>query len=300
MNTEQDNPVPPPPQAPAPRFGAAAPRRTMPLLCVHSATLAKVPYFQLGDIASQLGFDGVDLTVLIGGHVDPRVTNVDLVRAFESIRGSGLEVPMITTNLTGPQDTTAFPVLYLTGRSQVPLFRMGYWSYGTTVPIRQRLIQARQDLLQLLPSAQRSNICAMIHNRAGGFIGQSIWDTESLIAIVEPRLVGYCYDPAEATIEGGLGGWETGLRLALPRLKALVLQDFKWEKGGSGWRPVKCPLGEGMVDWDQFFSIVAGSGFAGPVSIYMNYTVQDSIGALGRDLEFARRGVQRAWSPTPR
>jgi sugar phosphate isomerase/epimerase len=268
----------------------------MPLLCVYSANLAKVPYYQLGDIASQMGFDGVDLTVMIGGHVDPRITNVDLVRAFESIRGSGLEVPMITTTLTGPGDATAFPVLYLTGRSQVPLFRMGYWTYGTTVPIQQRLVQARQDLLQLLPAAQRSNITAMIHNRAGGFIGQSIWDTQTVIGTIDPRWAGYCYDPAEATIEGGLGGWESGLRLALPRLKALVLQDFYWAKGDSGWGVTKCPLGEGMVDWARFFSIVAESGFTGPVSIAQNYSVQDSVGAMTRDLEFARRGIQSAWA----
>ncbi len=280
---------------PPPRFGTAAPRRTMPTICVHSGNLAKVPYFQLGDIASQLGFDGVDLTVMIGGHVDPRVTNVDLIRAFEAIRGSGLEVPMIATNITGPQDQTAFPVLYLTGRSQVPLFRLGYWPYGTN-PIQQRLAQARQDLIQLLPLAQRSTITGMIHNRAGGFIGQALWDTQQVISTIDPRWMGYCYDPAEATAEGGLGGWESGLRLALPRLKALVLQDFYWAKAGATWTMTKCPLGEGMVDWEKFFTLVAGSGFTGPISIYQQYVVQDSLGAMTRDLEFARRQVQRAWT----
>ncbi len=280
---------------PPPRFGTAAPRRTMPAICVHSGNLAKVPYFQLGDIAAQLGFDGVDLTVMIGGHVDPRVTNVDLIRAFEAIRGSGLEVPMIATNITGPQDQTAFPVLYLTGRSQVPLFRLGYWPYGTN-PIQQRLAQARQDLIQLLPLVQRSTITGMIHNRAGGFIGQALWDTQQVISTIDPRWMGYCYDPAEATAEGGLGGWESGLRLALPRLKALVLQDFYWAKVGDTWTMTKCPLGEGMVDWEKFFTLVAGSGFTGPISIYQQYVVQDSLGAMTRDLEFARRQVQRAWT----
>lgn len=280
---------------PPPRFGTAAPRRTMPTICVHSGNLAKVPYFQLGDIASQLGFDGVDLTVMIGGHVDPRVTNVDLIRAFEAIRGSGLEVPMIATNITGPQDQTAFPVLYLTGRSQVPLFRLGYWPYGTN-PIQQRLAQARQDLIQLLPLVQRSTITGMIHNRAGGFIGQALWDTQQVISTIDPRWMGYCYDPAEATAEGGLGGWESGLRLALPRLKALVLQDFYWAKAGDTWTMTKCPLGEGMVDWEKFFTLVEGSGFTGPISIYQQYVVQDSLGAMTRDLEFARRQVQRAWT----
>ena len=58
----------------------------------------------------------------------------------------------------------------------------------------------------------------------------------------------------------------------------------------------KCPLGEGMVDWEKFFTLVAGSGFTGPISIYQQYVVQDSLGAMTRDLEFARRQVQRAWT----
>ena len=44
---------------------------------------------------------------MIGGHVDPRITNVDLIRAFESVRGSNLEVPMITTAINTPSDSTA-------------------------------------------------------------------------------------------------------------------------------------------------------------------------------------------------
>lgn len=282
------------PEPPPPRFGTAAPKRTSPLICAHSANLAKVPYFELGDIARQIGYDGVDLTVMIGGHVDPRVTNVDLVRAFESIRGSGLEVPMVSTNITSPQDSTAFSVLYLTGKSQVPLFRLGYWPYGTA-PIQQRLAQVRQDLMQLIPLAQRSTITGVIHNRAGGFVGQSIWDTQSVISAIDPRWFGYCFDPAEATAEGGLGGWESGLRLALPRLKALVLQDFYWKKDGAEWKMTKCPLGEGMVDWQKFFSIVAASGFAGPASLRLDYPAQDPMGAMTKDIEFARGQISRVW-----
>ena len=75
--------------------------------------------------------------------------------------------------------------------------------------------------------AQRSGITGIIHNRAGGFVGQSIWDTHEVISPIDPRWVGYCFDPAEDTAEGGLGGWESGLRLALPRLKALGLDGME-------------------------------------------------------------------------
>jgi L-ribulose-5-phosphate 3-epimerase len=265
------------------------------MLCGYSQNLAKVPYPQLGEIAAQIGYEGLDLTVMIGGHVDPRITNVDLVRAFEAVRGAGLEVPMISTNITTTADQTCYPVLYLTGHSQVPLFRLGYWQYGA-LPIRLRLTQVRQELGQILSLAQRCEISAMFPNRAGGFVGQSIWDTQEIISAFDPRSVGYYFDPAEATAEGGLGGWEAALRLALPRLRALSLQDFYWKKDGDEWKMQKCPLGEGMVDWEKFFSMVAASRFTGPISIHQEYNPQNAIGAMGKDLEFARGHVDKAWS----
>ena len=278
-----------------PRFGRSAPQRTTPLLCVYSQNMIRVPYPQVGDIAAQLGYEGVDLTVMIGGHVDPRITNVDLVLAFESIRGSGLEVPMISTNITTVADPTSYPVLYLTGHSQIPLFRTGTWPYGTA-PIARRLLQVKQELIQLTMQAQRCEMAVMIPNRAGELVGEAVWDTQSIIGDLDPKLVGYYFDPAEAMAEGGLGGWEAALRIALPRLKAVSLQDFYWKKDGDNFVMQKCPLGEGMVDWGKFFARLAAVRFTGPISIHTEYNPQDAPGAMGKDLEFARTHLQKAWS----
>lgn len=279
-----------------PKFGYSAPQRSTPMLAVFSRNLARVPYAQLGEIAGQIGFEGVDLTVMIGGHVDPRVTSVDLIRAFESVRGANLDVPMITTSITTAAEPTAFPVLYLTGKSQVPLFRLGSWPYDDAMDIRRRLALVRGDLMQLIPLEQRSEICALFPNRAGAFVGESTWDAQSVIEGIDPRWVGHMFDPAEATAEGGAGGWEVALRVALPRLKAVGLQDFYWEKQGATWAMHKCALGEGMVDFGKFFSILAAAHFTGPISIAMDYKPKDEPGAMSKDLEFTRRAVQRAYT----
>jgi sugar phosphate isomerase/epimerase len=268
----------------------------MPMLCVFSRDLARVPYALLGEVARDIGFEGVDLTVMIGGHVDPRVTNVDLVRAFESIRGADLEVPMIATSITSPMDPTCYAVLYLTGHSQVPLFRLGQWPWDPSIDIRQRLLQVRRDLLQITALAQRCDISALFGNRAGAFIGATTWDANSIVADMDPRLIGHMYDPAEATIEGGAGGWETALRLILPRLRAVSLQDFYWEKDGTSWTVKKCPLGEGMVDWPKFFGYLAAAKFTGPISIASEYNPKDQPGAMAKDLAFTRKHLQQAWA----
>src|ERR1700753_533628 len=97
----------------------------VPALCLFSGSVQGLEYSELPLIAKQLGFDGVDLTVRPGGHVEPRLSNVDLVRAVESITGEGLEMPIITTALLSPFDPTALAVLALSGRSGVDWFRPG-------------------------------------------------------------------------------------------------------------------------------------------------------------------------------
>src|SRR5689334_2548727 len=78
----------------------APPPRTRPMLCLFSKYLQKLEYVEIGGVIRQLGFEGCDLTVRKGGHVEPDKVQVDMMRAIESLRGDGVEVGMITTDIT--------------------------------------------------------------------------------------------------------------------------------------------------------------------------------------------------------
>ena len=268
-----------------------APRRT-PMVCAFSQNLIKIGYPQLGIIAQQIGYDGVDLTVMDGGHVDPHITNVDLVRAFESVRGAGLEVPMIATTLTSIGEPTAYPILAITGHTQVHLYRLGFWPWGPAPNIARRLAQVHNDLTGLVAAGKQYQMTAMFPNHAGGFVGEAVWDAQSILGDIEPQWIGYYFDPSQT---GGAANWEAALRLALPRLKAVAVQDFQWAKTGGGWTMQMCPMGEGLVDWARFFRILAEAKFAGPLSLHMEYRAQDEPGAMAKDIDFVRKQIQQAW-----
>lgn len=268
-----------------------------PLLCCYSQNLAKVEYPELGIIAEQIGYDGVDLTVRPGGHVSPYVLNVDLVRAFESIRATGLELPMITTALTSGADPTAYPILAITGRTTVHLFRTGIWSGNGIADKAARLAQVRNDLQSLVFICQRCDMTAMIQNRAGAPFAASVAETESVIRDFDPGRLGYCFDPSQALAPDDPGAWEPALRLALPRLKAIALQDAIWTKSGGAPRLQPCPLGEGMVDWPRFFRILAEAKFTGPATIHLEYSAKDELSAMKKDLDFARRQIAESYRP---
>jgi sugar phosphate isomerase/epimerase len=283
-----------------PKAGGAQTSRSTPLVCAFSQNLIKVEYAQLGTIAQQIGYDGVDLTVMDGGHVDPRITNVHLVRAIESVRGAGLEVPLITTTISTPSDPTAYPILAITGRTQVHLYRTGFWPYAmpnTPLNVAGRLQQVRAELTALVAAGRQYQMAAAIPNRAGSFVGEALWDMQTIINDMDPQWLGYYFDPSQATAEGGVAGWQIALNLALPRLKAVAVQDFAWTKAGNAWKMQMCPLGEGMVDWQSFFRMLSAAHYTGPVSIHQEYKPQDELGAMAKDVEFVRNQIKQAWGP---
>lgn len=253
-------------------------RRTAPLVCLQSACLKAVEYTDLGDIARQLGAEGVDLTVMPGGHVEPRNSSVDLVRALEVMQGQGLDVPMVTTALTSPTEYTARAVLALSGMTGVRLARTGYWRGGDAA------ISVRRDVMGLAALGHEYNIVPVLHNRPGAF-GQSVRESNAALAGLSPA-AGLCFDPGNAVLAGG--SWDNELQLALPRLRAVAVRDVR--RGGKD-----CPMGEGVVELGRFFEALARAGFTGPVSVHVDYAPADVPGAVSRDLEFVKRHLHAAY-----
>src|SRR5271170_4489225 len=70
-------------------------------ICVFSKHFHWTSVSEAAAIASDIGFDGIDLTVRADGHVLPERVEADLPKAVETIRRAGLEVPMITTEISG-------------------------------------------------------------------------------------------------------------------------------------------------------------------------------------------------------
>jgi L-ribulose-5-phosphate 3-epimerase len=268
--------------------------RVTPPLCLNSQIVIKIEYADLGPVLRGFGFDGCDLTVRAGGHVAPDQASLDLVRAAESIRGAGVDVPVITTALTSAQDPTAREVLGIGGIVKIPLFRAGYWKYGNG-DLMARLIEVRRDIAGLAALGRAAGMSMAIQNRAGDSVGAAVWDTDAMIRGMDPQAVGFDFDAGSANAEGGAGGWEIALRLALPRLKMVTVRDLYWSKTGGRWAMTPCPLGEGMVDWPRFFAILGRSGFKGPISLQIDYQPANEVAAIQKDLDFLKKQLATAY-----
>jgi L-ribulose-5-phosphate 3-epimerase len=274
----------------------AQPPRPKPMICLFSKCLAKLHYSELGGVLSDLGFAGCDLTVRPGGHVEPALSAADLYRAVEAIRGAGVEIPMITTAFVSAADPTIQNVLALCGRDRmkVPYFKLGYWNYRPADNIDTRIAEVRRDLTGLVSLARAYGMVAGFHNHSGNYVGEAVWDGRSAMEGVDANWIGYYFDPCHATAEGGEAGWQIALRMALPRIKMVAMKDFYWEKSNGKWAMRMCPMGEGMVRWDEVFAMLAAAGFSGPLSLHLEYEPVNP-GAIARDFAFVKKQVAKAW-----
>ena len=272
-------------------------------LCLFSKHLPALEAQPLARAVKSLGFAGIDLTVRPGGHVAPERAAEDLPRFLKALRDEGVGVPMITTALVSASEPTARPILETAGAHGVALFKPGYYRYAFA-DVRKELEDAAAALRGLAQLGAQCGVALGFHNHAG-YIGGPVWDVVPILDALDPRWAGYYFDVRHAVVEGGDGGWRSALSAVAPRLKMIAVKDFFWEKGPKGWQQHNCPLGEGMVDWKAFYAALARSGFAGPVSLHLEYEVpgataaakqEATLVAAGRDLAVLKAGLAEAYA----
>jgi sugar phosphate isomerase/epimerase len=164
--------------------------------------------------------------------------------------------------------------------------------------------EARNKVVGLIEIGREFGVQAGFHNHAGPTIGGALWDSWQLLAPLDSRWVGFYYDPAQATIEGGNHAWKLGFQRISSRLKMVAIKDFVWEKVDGQWRTRWCPLGEGMVRWPEFFQMLSRVPFDGPISLHIEYDpggstraarFENSFVAAQRDLKFLRGQLDTAF-----
>ncbi len=283
---------PPGPRVPRPRTPPKP--RTSPAVCLYSQHLIKVEFESLGMILRDIGFDGCNLAIIPGGHVPPERANSDLMRAIEAISGVGLEVPLLSTSANSATDMSGRQVMAIAGFMQIPLLRAGAFRYANADP-DVRLAEVQRELLNFAGVARAYNVGVCLPNLTGDYVGAAVWDYNGILRGIDPRWVGYDFDPGCATQTSGPEGGPNGLRVAISRLKAVTVTDTAWSKDGVQWKATPCPLGEGSVDWVRFFGTLAKAKFNGPLTIELRYQPANELTAIRKDLEFVRKQIAAAY-----
>jgi L-ribulose-5-phosphate 3-epimerase len=155
---------------------AAAPAPT-PKICIFSKHLVWLSVPDAAQLAAEIGFDGIDLAVRDGGHVEPARAAEDLPAAVETIRKAGLEVPMITSSIVTARSRHAAEVLRTIGSLGIRHYRWGGFPLDAHKSIPAQIDEDRGAVRDLAELNRSFGVCAMYHTHSGpGVLGASIWD----------------------------------------------------------------------------------------------------------------------------
>ena len=246
-------------------------------------------------LVKELGYDGLDLTVRPGGHVEPARVADALPKAVEEIEAAGLSAPMITAGIVDVRTPHAEAVIKTAAKLGIKRYRWGGFRYDAAKPIPRQIDEFRVLSKELAAMNKQYGACAMYHTHSGpGQFGASMWDIGEVLRDLDHDAVSVNLDIAHATIEGGLGGWINSTRLLAPMSRGVAVKDFHWEKNAKGkWDVRWCPMGEGMVNTVRFLEMIKSAGFLGPLQLHMEYEELGGADAGKRTMTISRQEFTR-------
>jgi L-ribulose-5-phosphate 3-epimerase len=237
---------------------------------IFSKHLQFLDYKTLGEMAAEMGFSGVDLTVRPIGHVLPELVTTDLPKAIKAIKEGGSNCKMITTTIKSVSNTIDVDIITTAAALGINYYRPDWFKYKENKSMIETLDIYQNEIQQLGELNKKVGIVGVYQNHAGRNVGSSFWEIDTILKTVNPDYFGTQYDVRHAMVEGG-NSWINGFELLKSKIKVIVLKDYKWGKVNGKWEAINVPIGEGMVDFDGYFKLLKKNNLKPPVSLHLEY-----------------------------
>lgn len=244
---------------------AKSPETSNPV-CVFTKPFNSLSFDELAERVAEIGFQGIEAPIRPGGHIEPKAAPERLPELVEALKKRNLEVTVLTSDINDPRDPLTEPVLSTAARLGIKRYRLKYFRYDSSTPVKKQLAEWRAQLKDLAALNREIGIRGVYQNHAGnGIFGAALWDLGEVLEGISPKEIGVAFDIRHATVESGMS-WPTTFRMIRPHVDTVYVKDFRWENG----KPVNVPLGEGQVS-PSFFKLLRDSGFTGPISLHEEY-----------------------------
>lgn len=235
-----------------------------------SKHLQFLDYNEMSAVAAEMGFDGLDLTVRRKGHVLPENVIEDLPKALTAMKNHGLNPKMMSTNVWNADNLVNQNVLKTASGLGFTHYRTDWLKYPEEEPIKESQVLFGKQARALEMLNEKLGIIGGYQNHAGNHVGAPIWDLLPILDATNGKFIGSQYDIRHAVIEGG-ESWELGLKRIKPYINSIVIKDVKWGKINGKWKPINVPMGEGMVDFNKYFSLLKKYNINVPVSLHVEH-----------------------------
>ena len=257
------------------------------------------------EVLAGAGLDGLDLSVRPGGRVEPSHIQEQLPFVVEAAKHHGLKTEMMVSAITSANEPLVNEVLKTAAEVGVKHYRLGYFKYEANemVPELERI---RKAMAGLAVVNERVGIQGGYQNHTGKNFGSPMWDLWEVLRQIPSHSVSSQFDIRHAVTEGA-NSWELAMRLLHERIGSLAIKDFTWGVSGHEAKVVGTPLGEGIVNFDAFFSILKEKNISAPITLHIEYPLlSDSEKGLSlsqqrkiltekikKDVDFIRLGLAK-------
>jgi sugar phosphate isomerase/epimerase len=177
---------------------------------------------------------------------------------------------MMVTAITDASDLDTERLLKTASELGVKHYRLGYYDYDYKVGIVESLKIIRNRLELLAQLNKNIGIQGGYQNHSGIRVGAPLWDVWELIQNIPLELISSQFDVRHAVTEGN-SSWIIALRLLSKNIGSLAIKDFTWQINNKKSQVVSVPLGEGIVDFDLFFSTIKELNIKAPISLHIEY-----------------------------
>lgn len=216
------------------------------------------------------GIDGFDLAVRPKGRVEPERVADDLPKVIETGKKYKIETRMMVTSITSTTDDYASQVLKIAADNGIKHYRLGYFNYDSKKSIPESLVEIKGKIDGLVKMNTEFGIQGGYQNHSGTRVGAPMWDVWELIKDLPVEFMSSQFDVRHAVTEGN-ASWVITQRLLSRNIGSLAIKDFTWEVKEKKANVVSTPLGEGIVDFDLFFSMVKELKIVAPISLHVEY-----------------------------
>lgn len=240
-------------------------------LYLFTKVLQWVPLKDLPTTVQNLGFSGIDIAVRSNGHFTVEELKEKLPSLVAASARLGMEVPILTTELTGESLKETDEFLKVISGEGIRHYRMGWLKYKTR-EILQELQTYNNRFKKVAELHAKYQVQGHYQNHAGNGVGGSIWELLHLLNGIDPGHIGIQYDLRHAVVEG-YRSWETGFHVIKDKITTLDIKDFRWNNSSGKDVPVTVPLGEGNVDFSKIASSDAFKSSAVPKILHVEHNL---------------------------
>lgn len=227
------------------------------------------------EVTSRCGIGGFDMTVRPKGKIEPSRVEADLPKLVAEAKKHNLVFDMMVTEILSATDPFTERVLKTASASGVKYYRYGWADYDMRAGIKESINTFHSGLVKINELNKKYKIAGSYQNHAGARLGGPVWDLYEIIGDLPREYTGAQYDVRHAMVEGA-NTWMLGMRLIAAKINTLALKDFSWQTINGKPQAVTVPMGEGMINWDQYFTLVKELNIVAPITLHVEYPLLEN------------------------